>query len=31
MTDRVQYDYAPERRESRITVWISPGRPRVRD
>jgi phosphoserine phosphatase len=29
MTDRVQYDYAPERRESRITVWISPRRPQA--
>jgi anti-sigma regulatory factor (Ser/Thr protein kinase) len=29
LTDRVQYDYAPERRESRITVWISPGRPQA--
>jgi phosphoserine phosphatase len=27
LADRVQYDYVPERRDSRVTVWISPRRP----
>jgi serine/threonine-protein kinase RsbW len=27
MTDRVQYDYVPERREGRVTVWISRRQP----